>query len=125
MREEEESYSHLTIAVIAICIVCAISIPVSTLILNKVKKVNDKVDYDTQKYVEDTCRSMVSSYKADVLLYETYKDSDDKEEQSWAKAAKVRANSTAVTYNEYILKNSFIWEDNIPDDIMKELPEVE
>ena len=29
----------------------------------------------------------------------------------------MRANKTANTYNEYILKNSFVFEGNIPTDI--------
>ena len=33
----------------------------------------------------------------------------------------MRANKTANTYNEYILKNSFVWEGNIPEDIEQKL----
>ena len=33
----------------------------------------------------------------------------------------MRANKTANTYNEYILKNSFVFEDNIPQDIETKL----
>lgn len=29
----------------------------------------------------------------------------------------MRANTTASNYNNYILKNSFVWKDNIPNDI--------
>lgn len=39
------------------------------------------------------------------------------EKKSWAEQAKMRANKTASTYNNYILENSFVWEDNIPSDI--------
>ena len=56
---------------------------------------------------------MIASYKSDVATYEQYKDSDNEEKQSWAEQAKMRANITANSYNEYILKNSYIWEDNI------------
>lgn len=28
---------------------------------------------------------------------------------------------TAAAYNEYILKNSYVWEDNIPKDIRQSL----
>lgn len=31
------------------------------------------------------------------------------------------ANKTANTYNEYILKNSFVWQNNVPDDIYQKL----
>ena len=47
------------------------------------------------------------------------------EKQSWAEQAKMRANRTANSYNEYILKNSYVWEDNIPSDIDYSLPIVE
>ena len=82
-----------------------------------VQKVDDDTNYKTLKKVEDTCRSMIASYDADKLTYEQYKDSDNEEKQSWAEQAKMRANKTAATYNEYILKNSYVWEDNVPSDI--------
>ena len=84
---------------------------------HEVQKVDDATNYKTKKQVEDTCRSMVSSYNAVKLIYDQYKDSENEEKQSWAEQAKMRANKTAVTYNEYVLKNSYVWEDNIPKDI--------
>ncbi len=77
----------------------------------------DENQYETKKKVEDTARSMIASYKSDVVTYDQYKDSDNEEKQSWAEQAKMRANRTANSYNEYILKNSYVWEDNIPSDI--------
>ena len=85
----------------------------------------DENQYETKKQVEDTARSMIASYKSDVATYEQYKDSDNEEKQSWAEQAKMRANKTANSYNEYILKNSYVWEDNIPSDIDYSLPIVE
>lgn len=85
----------------------------------------DENQYETKKKVEDTARSMTASYKSDVATYEQYKDSDNEEKQSWAEQAKMRANRTANSYNEYILKNSYVWEDNIPSDIDYSLPIVE
>lgn len=85
----------------------------------------DENQYETKKQVEDTARSMIASYKSDVATYEQYKDSDNEEKQSWAEQAKMRANITANSYNEYILKNSYVWEDNIPSDIDYSLPIVE
>ena len=82
-----------------------------------VQKADDDTNYKTRKKVEDTCRSMISSYKSDKLTYEQYKDSDNEEKQSWAEQAKMRANKTASTYNNYILKNSYVWENNVPSDI--------
>ena len=85
--------------------------------MHSVKKADDATNYNTLKEVEDKCRAMISSYKSDKVIYDQYKDSEDKEEQSWAANAKIRANQTAIKYNEYYLKNSYIWEDNIPSDI--------
>lgn len=82
-----------------------------------VQKVDDATNYETKKQVEDTCRAMIASYNSDKLTYEQYKDSDNEEKQSWAEQAKMRANKTASSYNEYVLKNSYVWDDNIPSDI--------
>lgn len=86
---------------------------------------SDENRYETKKQVEDTARSMMASYKTDISTYEQYKDSDNEEKKSWAEQAKMRANRTANSYNEYILKNSYVWKDNIPSDIAYSLPIVE
>ena len=85
------------------------------------RKIEDRTSYDTRKKVEDTCRSMIASYKTDKATYEMYKTSDNEEKQSWAEQAKMRANKTANTYNEYILKNRFVFEGNILQDIETKL----
>lgn len=85
----------------------------------------DENQYESRKKVEDTARAMVASYKADVTTYNQYKDSDNEEKQSWAEQAKMRANKTALSYNEYIRENSYVWEDNIPSDIDYDLPIIE
>ena len=59
--------------------------------------------------------------QADRLTWEQYKDSDSKEKQGWAEQAKMRANKTAATYNNFILENSYVWSGNVPDDIDEEL----
>ena len=64
---------------------------------------------ETKKKVEDTCRSMISTYNSDKLIYEQYKDSDNAEKASWAEQAKMRANKTASSYNNYVLKNKYVW----------------
>lgn len=89
---------------------------------HEVQEVDDRTNYDTIKKVEDTCRAMIATYEADRLMYEQYKDSDDEEEQDWAAQAKMRANRTASTYNNYILENEYVWRDNVPNDIYMELP---
>lgn len=102
---------------------------INTAISNEVDYVDQKIDdatnYDTRKKVEDTCRAMISSYESDRLTYEQYKDSDNEEKQSWAEQAKMRANKTASSYNNYILENSFVWSGNVPDDVAEELDYIE
>lgn len=84
-------------------------------------KVDDVTMYEKRKEVEDACRAMMASYNADKLTYEQYRGSDNPEKQSWAEQAKMRANKTASSYNEYVLKNSFVWKDNVPADIYGKL----
>ena len=86
-----------------------------------IQKIDDVTNYETIKQVEDTCRAMIASYESDKLVYEQYKNSDNEEKQSWAEQAKMRANKTASSYNNYILKNSFVWKDNVPQDICMKL----
>lgn len=92
---------------------------------HEVQQVDDATNYATKKEVEDSCRAMISSYESDKLVYEQYKDSDNEEKQSWAEQAKMRANKTASTYNNYILKNSYVWQGNIPLDILQQLEIIE
>ena len=89
------------------------------------QKIDDATNYETRKTVEDSCRAMIASYEADKLTYEQYKDSENDEQRSWADQAKMRANRTAANYNNYILKNSYVWSGNIPEYILAELPIIE
>lgn len=123
-----------TLAVILIIIVVGLPIffgitPTGRVMWNNwffdVQKADDATNYETIKEVEDTCRAMISSYESDKLTYEQYKDSDNEEKQNWAEQAKMRANKTATTYNNYILKNSFVWKNNIPNDIYMKLDIIE
>lgn len=68
---------------------------------------------------------MIASYKTEVASYDQYKFRDNEEKQSWAEQAKIRVNRTGNSYNEYILKNSYIWENNITMEIVYSLPMVE
>ena len=90
-----------------------------------VQKVDDATSYQTRKKVEDTCRAMIANYEADRISYEQYKDTPDPEKQGWAEQAKMRANRTAASYNEYYLKNSFVWSGAVPSDIRNSLPYLE
>lgn len=115
----------VVIAIIGVSVFGVVGGWFDTWFTNKVefidKKIDDATNYETKKKVEDTCRAMISSYNSDKLTYEQYKDSDNEEKQSWAEQAKMRANKTASSYNNYILENSFVWENNVPDDIQREL----
>lgn len=88
---------------------------------NLMKQVDDRTKYETRKKVEDVARASITSYKTDLATYNMYKDSKDSEKQGWAEQAKMRANKTANIYNEYILKNSYVFEGNIPKDINYQL----
>lgn len=90
-----------------------------------VQIVDDQTRYETLKKVEDTCRAMISSYESDVLTWKQYKDSESEVERTWAAQAKMRANKTASSYNNYILQNNFVWKDNIPEDIRTTLDIIE
>lgn len=90
-----------------------------------VQTTDDETNYETKKQVENTCRSMIASYTSDKLVWEQYKGSEDKEKQSWAEQAKMRANKTASSYNNYILENNYVWKDNVPKDIVNRLEYIE
>lgn len=87
----------------------------------ELEKQNDSQRYEHRKQVEDTARSMVASYESDKQTYITMKDVN----KEVSLQAKIRANSTAISYNEYMLKNSFLWADNIPADIKTKLEIIE
>lgn len=86
------------------------------------RKVDDATRYETRKKVEDTCRNTIVSYESDKATWERYKDHEDTEQRGWADAALLRANKAAIQYNDYFLKNSYVFEGNVPDDIRAELP---
>ena len=121
----EEHPILVALAIIGVIIVIGVAILGLTGGLNRfffqVHKIDDATNYNTIKKVEDSCRAMISSYTADKLTWEQYKDSEGEEQRSWADQAKMRANKTAASYNEFILKNSFVWQDNIPQDILQKL----
>ena len=112
------------IVILCFAIIFAIT-PSGRAVWNKwtstVQEVDDKTNYTTRKKVEDTCRSMIASYISDRLVWEQYKDSTDKDERLWSEQAKIRANKTAATYNNYILKNRFVFSENVPNDIFEQL----
>ena len=116
---------RLIVALILVALIWYMT-PVGRYVMNlygyRVQKTDEATSYKTRKTVEDSCRAMISSYTSDSLTYEQYKDSESEEKRSWAEMARMRANKTAASYNEYILKNSYVWDGNVPDDIKAELP---
>lgn len=92
---------------------------------NAVQNADDATNYKKRKQVEDTCRSMIASYESDRQIWLQFRDSEASEERSWASSAKMRANKTAISYNEYILKNKHVWAKNVPEDIRDALQIIE
>ena len=90
-----------------------------------VQKADDLTSYETRKRVEDEARMMIASYQSDKARYENYKQSTERSHLEWAEQAKMRANQTASTFNEFILKNSFVFKGNIPSDINFKLSNIE
>lgn len=128
MSKTEKVLTAILIALVLMAAFFCIT-PVGVALRNSygfaVQKVDDATRYETRKKVEDTCRAMIANYEADRISYEQYKQSDDAEKQGWAEQAKMRANRTAASYNEYYLKNSFVWSGAVPSDIRGSLPYLE
>ena len=124
MDREEKKWLAVALIVLGVIVFITLT-PIGRSIWNTnmhaVQKTDDATNYQTLKKVEDNCRAMIASYTEDKLIWEQYRDSDSKEQRSWADQAKIRANSTATNYNEFVLKNSYVWKDNVPEDIRKEL----
>ena len=116
----------LTVVLLALVVGLAACTPWGRSLFNKydsaVQTADDATNYRTRKRVEDTCRSMIASYESDRQTWLQYKDSRVPEERSWASSAKIRANKTAISYNEYVLKNKFVWAGNVPEDVRETLP---
>ena len=128
MSKTEKVLTAILIALVLMAAFFCIT-PVGVALRNSygfaVQKVDDATRYETRKKVEDTCRAMIANYEADRISYEQYKQSDDAEKQGWAEQAKMRANRTAASYNEYYLKNGFVWSGVVPSDIRGSLPYLE
>ena len=90
--------------------------------MHGVQKVDDATKYETRRMVEDTCRVMIASYKADAMQARMYEKGGQEE---WCQQSKLRANRTAASYNEFVLKNSYVWQGNVPEDIQNTLPLLE
>ena len=86
-----------------------------------VEKADVNTSYENRKKVEDTARAYISSYNADVDIYNTYCNNENENMKSYAESARIRAIQTANSYNDYLQKNSYVWADNMPDDLPSSL----
>ena len=86
-----------------------------------VEKADDNTSYENRKKIEDTARAYISSYNADVDIYNTYCNNENENMKSYAESARIRAIQTANSYNDYLQKNSYVWADNMPDDLPSSL----
>lgn len=128
MSDNDRAIFIAVLVVIGI-VLSVIFTPIGRFIWNKneyaVQKIDDATSYATKKEVEDTCRSMIASYASDKMIFEQYWNSISESKKDWADQAKMRANKTAATYNEYILKNSYVWKENVPSDIYEKMEYIE
>ena len=125
---DDDDFKVLLVYLIACIMGLAICVGIRACILraeNKyeanLKDIDYNTDYDSVREIEETLRSYIASYEADKIVYETNKNATDKESIALANAARSRANRTAATYNQFYLKNNYIWEENIPIDIRSQL----
>lgn len=117
--------SHLIIAtacmLLGLCSFTPIGVSLRNSYQHAMHKADDDTSYESRRKVEDVARAMLASYKSDANTYEMYRESLEGREHEYALQAKMRANKTAITYNEYMLKNRYMWKGNIPDDIASAL----
>ena len=111
--------------IVAVVLFTPFGLQISNKYFETMKQTDNQTNYKVKKQVEDTARAMIVSYNSDKNRYEQYKDGDTAEKKGWAEQAKIRANNTAFQYNDYILKNNYVWKDNVPEDIKSELEVIE
>lgn len=115
-----DTVAKISLIIIIVCFSIVLT-PINKIFFNKQEFILNKIDentkYENIKQVEDTARSMIASYESDKMMYLQYQETN----KEWAEQAKIRANKTAIKYNEYFLKNSFLWGNNIPKDIKEKL----
>ena len=136
----------ICVLAISFSIICSVT-PFGKALINKWKgalqKTDDETNYETLKKVEDTCRAMIATYNRDKAEYENnrkiYLSSIEKANETdheatrniyikeaenalkMSESYRQQANNTASTYNDYILKNSYVWKNDVPADIYMKL----
>ena len=89
-------------------------------------KETDETTYENQVEIENLARTQIVAYESAFMQYGILKVQCETTENALdcerASAKLVSVNNLAIAFNEYMLINSHYWEDNIPDDINRELP---
>ena len=100
-----------------VLLVIAFLIPGSRAVINEyifgIRRVDEQINYNNRKSVEDTARSVIVNYNTYKNEYEMYKNYCEKPEDK----SKLLANQAAEQYNEYLQKNNYIFKGNLPRDI--------
>ena len=121
------------LVIIATILVIAFLVPGTRTIINEyvfgIKRIDEQINYNNRKSVEDTARSTIVNYNTYKNEYETYKKYCDipyeKNKCQRSLDSKLLANQAVQQYNEFIQKNRFIFKDNLPPDIPYSLEKID
>lgn len=109
--------SLVVVVVATFAVVTAVFRPVNIAVWNELdyqaQKADDMTSYETRKKVEESARAYITNYEMYKANYEAYKDSEREGDQIYARDQRTMANRTAIAYNEYFQKNSFIIKSHI------------
>ena len=76
----------------------------------------------SKETVEENLLSLIDLYRENFIIFSENKSINN----DIAEKARIRAKLTAKYYNEYIKKNSYLWEDNeLPEEIVNSLTIIE
>ena len=89
---------------------------------HEIQVAHDETDYDTLRSVENTARATIATWEADRMRWFQYHDSENERERNWASGARMRANTGASTFNNFMRANNYVWAAGIPDDLPERLP---
>lgn len=84
------------------------------------QRISENNTYESRREAENSARSLITNYVAAKLEYETYHiyiGTKDKAREQRALDARTSANMTISKYNNFMQENSFLFENNIPEDL--------
>ena len=81
----------------------------------------DTITAEMKKEVENTCLSMIASWETDAQTYKENKGIDE----TVANEARMSANKTAESYNDYILKNGYVFGETLPEGVYAVIEPIE